>query len=269
MMSACIRAAILLFCALMPCVAGAEDYIIGHNDVLKVTVYDHDDLASVVRVGGNGSITIPLIGQVRVSGLTVAGVENLLKEKLADGYIINPLVTVFIQEYRSRKVTILGEIVRPGLYELTGDSTLLEIISKAGGLNEDAGERAIIKRHPAGKAGEDLRPDTVTLTIDLGRLVAEGDNSLNTSVYDGDSIYIPKAGYFFVTGEVDKPGSYKYQDGMTVLKAITTARGFTAKAARSKVRLIRRINGADTTTRVEMNEKVLPDDVVDVPASFF
>jgi len=254
-----------------PAAGRSAEYTIGRNDVLRITVYDHPDLTSVVRVSGSGTIMFPLVGRVDVAGLTVNEVEQRLRDLLADGYIVNPLVTVFIEEYRSRKITILGEVVKPGLYELTGDATLLEIISKAGGLSRDAGERAVIKkRAPEGAAGSKGGDAAAgTTTIDLNRLVEEGDSSLNIRVDDGDSIYIPKAGNFFVTGEVERPGSYKYEEGMTVLKAITMAGGFTSKAARSRVRLIRRIDGVDTPRPVEMDDHVLPDDVLDVPMSFF
>jgi len=260
--------ALILF-TLSPGTSQGQDYVIGENDVLRVTVYDHPDLTSLVRVSANGTIMFPLIGRVSVADLSVDGVEKRLRDLLADGYIVNPIVSVFIEDYRSRKVTILGEVAKPGLYELTGDSTLLEIISKAGGLTPGAGERAVIKRALPNAKGGETSDESGTIAIDMNRLVEEGDNTLNLSVDDGDSIYIPRAGNFFVTGEVERPGSYKYEEGLTVLKAITTASGFTSKAARGKVRLIRRVDGVDTTVRVNMDDPVRPDDVLDVPTSFF
>jgi len=241
----------------------SQDYIVGESDVLKITVYEHPDLTTIARVTGKGTIAFPLIGQVRVEGLTVPQVSQKISALLADGYIINPQVTVFIQEFRSKKASIIGQISKPGLYGLSGQTTFLELLSKAGGLTKDAGDKAIVKRKASGK-------EENIIVIDLKRLIEAGDTSLNLPIVDGDSIYIPKAGVFYVTGEVKKPDAYKYEDGTTIIKAITIAGGFTEKASASRVKIIRKKNGREEVLkRVKMDEPVLPDDVIVVPESFF
>lgn len=241
------------------------EYVVGSGDALQIKVYDNDDLTSTVWVDGEGMIGMPLLGSVKVCGLTPTEIARRLELKLADGFLVSPHVNVLIQEFRSQKVTILGYVEKPGLYELQGATSLLELISKAGGLNAEAGGQATIKK----KKEAATEKDTV-ISVDLQKLVEHGDTSLNVQVGDGDSIYIPKAGVFFVTGEVVKPSSYKLVDRPTVIKAITMAGGLTEKAAAGKVRIIRKISGKEVILeKVNMDEPVLEDDVIVIPQSFF
>jgi polysaccharide export outer membrane protein len=243
----------------------AQDYVVGEGDVLRVTVYDHPDLTTVTRVSGEGTILFPLLGEVKVAGLSVSQLSERIARLLADGYIVSPQVSIFIEEFRSQKATIMGEVNKPGLYELKGNTTFLEVLSKAGDLTKDAGDKAIIKR----KAGIPGKKEKI-ITIDLSRLVEMGDTSQDVPILDGDSIYVVKAGVFYVTGEVKKPDSYKFEEGTTVLKAITMAGGFTDKAATGKVRIIRKLKGKEELQeKVKLDEPVLPDDVIVVPESFF
>lgn len=245
--------------------AYALDYIVGEGDILKITVYDNPDLTTTARVSGEGTILFPLIGQVKTSGMSVSEVSKKIAEMLSDGYIVSPQVAVFIEDFRSQKATVIGQVNRPGLYELKGRTSFLELLSKAGDLTKDAGDNAVIKR----KSESPDQKENI-ITIDLKRLIEKGDTSLDVPILDGDSIYIIKAGLFYVTGEVKKPDAYKYEEGTTVLKAITMAGGFTDKAAANRVKIIRNVNGKeDTLLRVKMEEPILPNDVIVVPESFF
>ncbi len=243
----------------------AQDYVVGEGDVLQITVYDHPDLTTTVRVSGDGTIIFPLIGHVKISSLTVSEVSHKIADMLSQGYIIDPQVTVFIQEFRSQRATIMGQVKNPGLYELKGYTTFLEVLSKAGDLTKDAGDKAIVKRKPDSPGQKEK-----IISIDLKRLIEMGDTSQNIPIIDGDSIYIPKAGVFYVTGEVRKPDAYKFEEGTTVLKAITMAGGFTDKASTGSVKIIRNEKGKDDVMeKVKMDEPVLPNDVIVVPESFF
>jgi polysaccharide export outer membrane protein len=243
----------------------SQDYIIGEGDVLKITVYDHDDLTTTTRVSGEGVITFPLIGKVEVKGLTLSQIAEKISKFLADGYIVNPQVNIFIQEFRSKKAFIMGEVNKPGLYVLPGHTTFLALLSEAGGLTKDGGDKAIIKR----KANPDSSEESV-ISVDLKMLIEKGDTSLDVPIMDYDSIYIPKAGVFYVTGEVKKPDAYKFEEDTTVIKAITMAGGFTDKAAKGRVKIIRKSDGKeDVIEKAKMDEPVLPDDVIVVPESFF
>jgi polysaccharide export outer membrane protein len=253
---------VMLMTMAFPSLLPAQDYVVGDRDVLRITVYDHPDLASVARVSGEGTIFFPLVGEVKVSGLTIPQIAAKLSEMLANGYIVNPQVIVFIEEFRSKKVTAIGEVMKPGLYELPGQTTLLELLSRAGGLTRDAGDKALVKR----KTGKGEQ----SFTIDLKKLVEKGDTSADLNLQDGDSIYIQKAGFFYVSGEVKKPDVYKYEEGTTVLKAITMAGGFTDKAAERRIKIKRKEDGKENTLeKVGLDELVRPDDVIVVPESFF
>jgi polysaccharide export outer membrane protein len=242
----------------------AQDYIVGDGDVLRITVYDHPDLTTVARISEDGAILFPLIGQVGLAGLTVSQTAEKISSLLDDGYIVNPQVTVFIEEFRSNKAVIMGQVNKPGLYMLKGRTTFLELLSKTGGLTDDAGKTAIIKRKPT--PGENEKK----ITIDLKKLLEEGDTSLDIEIMDSDSIYISKAGVFFVTGEVRKPSAYKFEEGTTVVKAITMAGGFSDKAATGRVKIIRKVNDEEMVfNKVNMDAPVKPDDVIVVPESFF
>lgn len=254
----------VVLCLAAP-VPAAEEYIVGEGDVLRIMVYDHADLTTVARVSGQGAILFPLIGEVKIQGLTVAQVSEKIAALLADGYIVSPQVTIFIDEFRSQRVTVIGQVNKPGLYELKGYTTFLEVLSKAGDLAKDAGDKATVKRK------SDL-PDKKerVITIDLKRLIEKGDTSLDIPILDGDSIFVSKAGFFYVNGEVKKPDAYKFEEGTTVIKAVTHAGGFSDKASTGRVKIIRKIDGRETVLeKVKMDEPVLPDDVIVVPESFF
>jgi polysaccharide export outer membrane protein len=246
-------------------VSFAQDYIVGQDDILKITVYDHADLTTDARVSGDGLISFPLIGSVKVAGLTTLQIARKITALLADGYIVNPHVSVFVEEYKSKKATILGQVEKPGIYVLSGDTTFLQLLSQAGGLTPDAADRAVLNR----KSPVPGRTDNV-VTIDLQRLVAGGDTSLDVAVEDGDNIYIPKAGVFFITGEVKKPDAYKYEEGTTVIKAITTAGGLTDKAAAGRIRIIRKVGGKEQVIeKAGMDAPVLINDIIVIPESYF
>lgn len=244
--------------------AFAQDYVLGEGDVLTVSVYDQPDLKSVVRISGDGMISIPLIGQVQAAGKNVEALSKTIEAKLADGYLVHPQVTIFIEEFRNLKATILGSVRAPGLYELKGQTSLLELISKAGGIMEDAGNEAIIQRENENHDGKDV------ITINLNELMEQGLLSKNLTILNGDHIYIPKKKVFYVTGEVKSPDAYTYVEDITVIQALTKAGGLSEKAAPGRINIIRTIDGQEQLLRkVNMNERVYPDDVIVVPESYF
>ncbi len=251
--------------AIMPAQCDAADYIIGEGDVLKIMVYGHSDLTTVERVSGNGMINFPLLGQLSIAGLAVSEISIRISSLLADGYIVDPQVSVFIEEFRSQKAVIMGEVMKPGLYKLKGRTSFLELVSMAGGLTRDAGDTALVKRKSRRAKGEEE-----IATIDLVRLIKEGDTSLDVPVLEGDSIYVAKAGLIFVTGEVKRPDAYKYEDNTSIIKAITMAGGFTDKASAGRVKIIRKVDGKEQIVdNVNMDDPVLSGDVIVIPESFF
>ncbi len=280
--------------------AMAQDYMLGPGDLLKITVYENDDLTTTARISGNGIISVPLIGKIKVAGMTPGEAEQRIDQKLAQGYIIDPHVTVFVKEYKSKQVTILGEVARPGVYTLTSNATVLDIISKAGGLTDKAGNRIVIKRKTKNTATDAGAPDALPaasqkgetapiagpetangakasgpgpgstyITLNLKELMEKGNMAENLYVKDGDNIFVTKSGLIYVTGEVKMPGAYKFKEGTTVIQAIAMAQGLTDKAAPGRTTLIRKIDGKDKKIKVGMDFQLQPDDVVSVPESFF
>ncbi len=242
--------------------AVSRDYLVGPGDILSITVYDNDDLKTKVRVASDGTIVMPLLGAVNVNKLSVSAITEKITQLLADGYIVNPQVNVFVEEFRSKKVVVLGKVNKPGLIELTGPTTFLELISKAGGFDKDHGDTATIQR-----AGKDK--DNVVV-INLASLVEGGDLSQNLMINDEDTVYVSEAGKCYVTGEVGNPGTYPCGEGATVLKLVTLAKGFTGKASKSGIDIVR-MEG-DTKKifeNVSLDTPVKDNDVIVVPESFF
>ncbi len=242
---------------------GAQDYVLGEGDVITINVYEHPDLSNTVRISGEGTVNMPLIGKVRAADLSMDDLEADIEKRLADGYIVNPQVNIFIEEFRSRKATILGEIDSPGLYEITGQTSLLEIISNAGGLTPDAADTAIIHRQPLESEKDEVK------RINLKQLMRDGQSTRNVQIVAGDNIYIPKKEQFYVTGEVEKPGSYNFEEGMSVIKALSEAGGATDKGALNRTKIIRMRNGQEhELKKVKMNMPIKPNDVIVVPESY-
>lgn len=247
-----------------PASAAETDYLVGDGDVLRITVYDHPDLTTTIRINSGGTILFPLVGALEVKGLTVDQVAEKIGRELSDGYVVNPQVSVFVEQFRSKKVTIIGQVTNPGLYELSGPTSLLELISKAGGLTREYGNNVTIHRKNA--LGQEEKP----IVIDLKNVLEDGAAALDVPVRDGDNVVVAKAKVFYVTGEVSKPDAYKFEEGTTVIKAITMAGGFTNLAARGKIKVFRKIGGKEQVAeKVEMDMSILAEDVIVVPESFF
>ena len=242
----------LLISVLVPTgTARSQDYILGPRDVLKITVYDHKDLETKVRVSEDGNITFPLLGEIPVAGLTVQKLERKITALLTNGYIVNPHVSVFVEEFRV-VVYVTGEVKNPGSYPFGDGMTVIRAITLAGGLTDKAAEGKITVR----RKGEG--PKEVTLPVGMG-----------DPVRPDDVLQVSEKRWVYVTGEVKKPGSYLYDDQMTILKAITLAGGLTDKAAPGRTQIIRKTDGKETTIRVKMEESTQPEDVIVVPESFF
>jgi polysaccharide export outer membrane protein len=256
---------LLIFFGGLPAFGVDQDYVVGEGDVLKVMVYDNPDLETIARVSGKGTILFPLVGEVAIKDMTVSEIVRIVARKLSDGYILDPQVSVFVEEFRSKRAIIMGEVKDPGLYELSGRTSIMELISKAGGLTLDAGDKATIKRkNPANSGQDDL------ISVNLKNLMEEQATSPNVAIRDGDSVFIARAGIFYVTGHVNKPDAYKLDTETSVIKAITMAGGFSELAAQNRVRVIRHVDGVEKVLeKVPMHMPVQPEDVIVVPESFF
>lgn len=270
-------AAVLLLLAVIGIGAQAQtqqaDYVVGAQDVLAIQVFDQADLGGRFPVETDGSLSFPLIGRVSVGGLTLREVEKLLRERLADGYFKNPQVSVAVEQYRSQRVFIVGEVRSPGTYPLTGDMTLIEALSKAGSTTQTAAGVAVVVRPKSGKeiAGpvmpEGENSADVT-NVDI-RALQSGRLSQNVILRDGDTIYVPQAEQLYVFGQVRSPGSYIIQRETTVLQALSLAGGVTDRGATGRIRIVRMVDGKKIEVKATLSDPVKPGDTVIVPERFF
>ncbi len=272
--ASCFALAALLLCSLLPSAVFADaDYVLGPEDEISITVWDHPDLTRKARINIEGKISFPLIGELQVTGLSQLQVEKKLKQMLADGYIMDPQVSVQVTEYRSQKIFVIGEVNAPGAYPLTRKTLLVEAIAMAGGVKPEADQEIMIVR-PKEKVGVQipLLPDQADpselIKVRL-RDVLEGERSQNVQVLNLDTIFIPKIKVFYVTGEVKRPGQYTFMKGMTVLHAVSTAGGFTEKAAKKKVKTVREKDGKKVDLFLTMEDLIEPGDTIVVPESFW
>jgi polysaccharide export outer membrane protein len=225
----------------------------------------------IVEISREGTFTFPFIEKVYAAGLSVAELEKLIRQKLSEGYFTNPQVTVTISKYKSQKVVVLGEVFKPGSYIIKGRTHILEIISEAGGLTEKAGRIVTIMRNGFPQAVSPINqvPQAhAALTIDLDQL-ADGNTEAKFLIEDGDSIYITKAHRVFITGEVNRPGEYKWDKGLTVNQAISLAGGPTKRGAIGRSKINRIENGAELQLKPKLSDQVIPDDIIEVPQSYF
>ena len=239
-----------------PTVVMAQDeasmLTVGPGDILEISVLGVDELSRKVRVLGDGTITMPLLGNFPIAGFTVKEAEDAIGRALADKQLVNePQVSIFVAESVSGSVTVQGAVVKPGVYELFGQRTLLEVLGRAGGLNRERGAEIIVLRRGETGAQE-------SLLVDATRLVEEGDVSLNLQLEPGDIVMVPVARNLrvYVTGAVTRPGAVEYSssEGITILQAVTAAGGPTERANLKKVTLRRRLDDG-TEESLEINLK--------------
>ena len=251
-------------------------YRIGPGDLLEIKVFELEQLSQVVRVSEDGSITLPLLGRVEIEGLTQDGTAAKIAGLLAAKYVKHPQVTVFIKEYKSKQVAVIGAVEKPGSYELVGRKNLLQLISAAGGFTDQATDEIYVLR-------EGQNGDAVSIPIDLKDLLVNGNQKLNIPIEPSDVINVPvdREIKVFVFGRVTQPGALKFKisEKVTLLKAIAQAGGWAEGAKQSAVVITRKDkSGKETQMRVNVKDilsgkrkdiPLLEGDVVFVPESFW
>jgi len=254
----------------------AAGYKIGPKDLLEISVFGLDEMNRTVRVSEDGKITIPLLGEVEVEGLTKAQLERKLAQLLEEKYLQNPQISVFIREYQSKRVSVLGAVKTPGPYELLGRQTLLQLISEAGGLTQEAGnEIIVIRQHQDGTS--------TSLKIPIDDLFLKGDARFNIPLEPADivNISVDKTVVIYVFGQVRRPGALQVKKSNipTLLQAIAQAGGFSERASKGGV-LIKRIDKDGKEQQIKVNVKdiikgkrkdiqLLENDTIYVPETIF
>jgi polysaccharide biosynthesis/export protein len=238
-------------------------YILGRGDMVSVRIFGADDMpAQPVEVGGDGKLDLPMVGPVPAAGMTVLGLQSELTKRYAV-YFKQPQVTVSVTAYRSQPVTVMGAVNTPHVIDLRGPTRLMDVISEAGGLKPDAGDKITITRPASDQDGSAGSREFSTQVIDLDKIINGTDPNANVLIHARDLITVPKARMVYVVGDVTKPGGYVL-DGvgsLSVLQAIALAGGTTNTSAMSKVRILRAPleNGAQRTeTRINL-KKIMAD----------
>lgn len=262
----------------------SSDYQIGPEDLIEITLFNIPEAigmerhltprTTTLRVSQKGQISLPLIGQLNVSGLTVLALEQNLRSAY-DRYIHNPQVGVLVKEFRQR-VSIIGAVQKPGVFELTGPKTVIDLLALAGGINDKAGSQVHIYRQgPDGRETHVI--DLAILTNSTGFINADNAAMVNMPVQAGDMINIPEAGMFFVDGAVRKPGSYPLGRRYSLSQAIATAGGVDVELNSNAISILRRqgpgevqtiaIDLSDVMSGIASDPQLQPDDVIVVPTS--
>lgn len=248
-----------------------ESLLIGPGDLLHITVLREPELEQRIRVRDSGEISLPLIGNIKVAGLDPAVASAAIAKKYLDeNYLKHPDVEVFVEEFATQSIAVLGQVVKPGTYPITAPRTLLDLLAMAGGLTEIA-DRHIMIEHPPGVK---QREEEVFLSN-------RADDALlaNVMISPGDTILVPKAGIVYVLGDVGRPGGYTMQNEsrMTVLQAVSLAAGINRTANEKEARIIHNHNGQYDEEDLPLreiergdapDELLQPNDVLYIPFSF-
>jgi polysaccharide biosynthesis/export protein len=257
---------VLLLCLLllgpqMP----ATEYTVGPQDRLSITVVDEPTLTRIVTVGSDGSFDYPYIGLVRAGGVSLRAIQQDITTRLKEKYLRNPQVSIEVETYRSQVVYVWGQVRSPGAVTLMGNINLTEALAKAGSPTPDAGSYIEINRKPRQTPGSDPvapakpEPERVSMA-DLQSGRAQG-----IILSDGDTIFVPKAETFFVTGYVKNGGPFLHDSTMTVSRALSMAGGVTEKGSRNRIRITRLVNGKQVIIKdVKLEDAVLPGDSIEV-----
>lgn len=227
--------------------AHAAEYRLGVGDLVKIVVYEHDDLTSEDRITDSGTVSFPYLGEVAVGGLTKAEAAKRVASLLSAGkYIKDPQVSVRILQYREPKVSVLGQVNRPGRYPVEPLKTVLDALADAGGLSPLAEDQVVVLRREGDK--------TSKYYIDLRMTIETGNLRGILTIQDGDIINVARAQQFYVYGAIQHPGVYRLERNMSILQGLAVAGGLTPRGT-DRGLIVRRFD-------------ISSNAVIDVPVTF-
>lgn len=237
---------------------------LGPGDAISIKVFGRPELDTTAYISDDGTVPVPLAGSVEIGGLSPAQASTRVADALRQGqFLVDPQVTIFLVEFRSQQVSVLGQVQAPGRFPIDSKVSVFDLIAQAGGTTEDGADTIYL-----------LRPNedgTVQRhSVDL-RALTQGDAlQAPPSVQGGDSIFVPRAGQFYIHGEVQAPNMYRLEPGMTVVQALSRGGGVTQRGSSNRVE-IRRRNGEGefVTFRPELTDLVQADDVILIKERIF
>ena len=240
-----------------------QDYLLGPGDVIRISVYDHPDLAAEARVSERGTIQFPLLGEVQVRGRTAnEAADQLTKLMIDGGFVKQPQVSVMVAQFRSQQISVLGYVARPGKFPVEQASNVGDMIALAGGTLPSAADIAILTHAQDNGVSRQ--------TLNLTALFGNADASQNPEVSNGDVIYVPRESRFYISGEVQHAGTYRIEGNMTVRQALAVAGGLTMRGTDNRLKINRRDDkGVVKSIRVKLDDLVQADDVINISESLF
>lgn len=242
----------------------ASDYALAPGDFVRIQVFQNPDLTLETRISESGVVSYPLIGAVRLGGLTQSEAERRIADALKNGgFLQKPQVTVLLTQVRGNQVSVLGQVGRPGRFPLeTANTRLSDILATAGGTTAAGDDVVIVTGLREGKPWRKL--------VDLPAIFLRENSNEDIVLQGGDLIYVHRAPVFYVFGEAQRPGSYRIERAMTVMQALAQAGGPTARGSRDRLQLNRQqADGSIQTLQPAMTDPVMPNDVLYVRESIF
>jgi len=237
---------------------------LGPGDSVSLSVFGQPEMNTTDFVADDGTITVPLAGPVQVRGLSPTEAARRIEQALRDRKIlVNPHVTISAVVSRSQRVSVLGEVNKPGRYVIESNVAILDLLAEAGGVKETGSDTIFL-----------LRPDKdgklTRYPINLADVSGGRQPPNAPTIQAGDQLFVPRAEQFYIYGEVTTPGKFKVEPGMTVIEAIARAGGITVRGSQRRVEIKRLLpNGNYQTTKATLGELVKADDVIRVKESIF
>jgi polysaccharide biosynthesis/export protein len=257
---------VLVSCAWLAGQSGKQTeagYVLGPGDVLSVQVRDAEEITDrKLRIDVNGDLRLPFVGSLHVAGLTISQCEQALEARLRK-YFAQPDAVVQIVEFQSQPVSVMGAVRNPGVVQIQGRKTLVEVLSTAGGLRDDAGNKLKIARRleagpiPLPGAAKDETGQYTTAEVSLARILDASNPAGNIRVMANDVITVPVADIVYVLGEVKKPGGFvlRNEERVSALMALSMAEGPLRNAAAGKARILRRRPGQSERAQLKVDLK--------------
>jgi polysaccharide export outer membrane protein len=237
---------------------------LGEGDSIRITVFQNPDLTTETRISERGTITFPLVGEIALAGLAPVDAEARIADKLIKGkFVLKPQVSLNVIRVRSRQVSVLGQVARPGRYPLDDTSSnLTDILALAGGVSPTGDDNVTVMVTRNGK--------TVKREINVPSMYRTGDLSRNLQLENGDTIFVQRAPVFYIYGEVQRAGSYRLEQAMTVMQALSLGGGVTPRGTDRGLKIRRRApDGTFQAVDARLTDAVQPDDVIYVRESLF
>lgn len=257
-------ALLLLTSARVAEAAAAGDYPLAAGDTIRIQVFQNPDLTLETRVSEGGMITYPLIGNVELGGLSVSAAEKKIADALkTGGFLQKPQVNIVLTQMRGNQVSVLGQVARPGRFPLeTATMRLSEMLANAGGASANGDDVVIVTGTRNGAPFRKL--------IDIPFIFLNNSASEDMVMQGGDIVYVHRAPVFYIYGEIQRPGAFRIERGMTFMQALAQGGGPTARGSEKRLRLHRTASdGSIQQLEPQLTDKVLPNDVLYVKESIF